>query len=55
MNALEGVDQQPPQAGRVIFHSDRSSQHASEDFRAAIDKHGIRPSMSRKGNCWMTR
>ena len=36
----------------MIFHSDRGSQYASEDFRAVIDKHGILASMSRKGNCW---
>ena len=53
IDALEmGVYQRRPQAGRLIFHSDRGSQYASEDFRAVIDKHGILASMSRKGNCW---
>jgi putative transposase len=36
----------------LIFHSDRGSQYASDDFRAVIDKHGILASMSRKGNSW---
>jgi transposase InsO family protein len=36
----------------LIFHSDRGSQYASEEFRAVIAKHGMRASMSRKGNCW---
>jgi putative transposase len=36
----------------LIFHSDRGSQYASEDFREVIEKHGILASMSRKGNCW---
>ena len=36
----------------MIFHSDRGSQYASENFRQVLDQHGIRPSMSRRGNCW---
>jgi putative transposase len=53
IDALEmGVYQRRPQPGSVIFHSDRGSQYASEDFRAVLDKHGMRASMSRKGNCW---
>ena len=36
----------------LIFHSDRGSQYASHEFRAVLEEHGIRASMSRKGNCW---
>jgi putative transposase len=36
----------------LIFHSDRGSQYASDDFRRLLKAHGIVPSMSRKGNCW---
>jgi transposase InsO family protein len=36
----------------LIFHSDRGSQYASHEFRAVLSQHGIRASMSRKGNCW---
>jgi putative transposase len=36
----------------LIFHSDRGSQYASQDFRMALEQHGITASMSRKGNCW---
>jgi transposase InsO family protein len=36
----------------LIFHSDRGSQYASQAFGLALSEHGIRPSMSRKGNCW---
>jgi transposase InsO family protein len=36
----------------LIFHSDRGSQYASEDFAKVLQAHGITPSMSRKGNCW---
>ena len=38
------------QAG-LIFHSDRGSQYASEDFSEVLREHGITPSMSCKGNC----
>ena len=37
---------------KLIFHSDRGSQYASHEFRAVLEQHGIRASMSRKGNCW---
>ncbi len=36
----------------TIFHSDRGSQYASDDFRELLDKCGLKPSMSRKGDCW---
>ena len=39
------------QAG-LIFHSDRGSQYASEDFAKVLEHCTITPSMSRKGNCW---
>ena len=39
------------QAG-LIFHSDRGSQYASEDFAKMLEHCSIAPSMSRKGNCW---
>jgi len=42
---------QPPAAG-TVFHSDRGSQYASDDFRDAIDALSMLASMSRKGNCW---
>jgi transposase InsO family protein len=36
----------------LLFHSDRGSQYASDDFSDVLKEHGITPSMSRKGNCW---
>ena len=42
----------PAKQTELIFHSDRGSQYASDDFRAVLKEHGITPSMSRKGNCW---
>jgi hypothetical protein len=35
-----------------IFHSDRGSQYASDDFNKVLKRCDITPSMSRKGNCW---
>lgn len=45
------VQRRRPPSG-VIFHSDRGSQYASADFQALLAKHGMRCSMSRKGDCW---
>jgi transposase InsO family protein len=36
----------------AIHHTDRGSQYTSQEYRAALDKAGLVPSMSRKGNCW---
>ena len=53
IDALEMAWQQRrPAKGELLFHSDRGSQYASEDFTRILDEHGITPSMSRKGNCW---
>jgi putative transposase len=53
IDALEmAVLQRRPGKGELLFHSDRGSQYASEDFRRVLEQHGIRASMSRKGNCW---
>jgi transposase InsO family protein len=41
----------PAPAG-MIHHSDRGVHYACADYRALLESHGIRPSMSRKGNCW---
>ena len=42
----------PGKEAGLIFHSDRGTQYASEDFSDVLKEHGITPSMSRKGNCW---
>jgi putative transposase len=36
----------------LLHHSDRGSQYASGDYRAALADQGIVCSMSRRGNCW---
>jgi putative transposase len=45
------VGQRQPGAS-LLFHSDRGSQYASEDFQSALKTHGITGSMSRKAECW---
>ena len=36
----------------LIFHSDRGSQYAGNDFKAVLCQNEFIGSMSRKGNCW---
>jgi putative transposase len=48
---LNALSTSPVEKG-VLFHSDRGSQYASNEFRQTMSAHGFVPSMSRKGNCW---
>ena len=48
---LMAVWKRKPEKG-LMWHTDRGSQYASESHRALLIQHGIRQSMSRKGNCW---
>jgi len=36
----------------LILHSDRGVQYRSSEYQYLLINEGIRPSMSRKGNCW---
>ena len=36
----------------LILHSDRGVQYRSGEYQYRLHEAGIRPSMSRKGNCW---
>ena len=36
----------------LILHSDRGVQYRSGEYQHLLHQEGIRPSMSRKGNCW---
>jgi transposase InsO family protein len=36
----------------LIVHSDRGAQFASAAYRQILAKHGLTPSMARKGNCY---
>jgi len=40
-----------PAAG-LIHHSDRGVQYACNDYQAILRREKMRPSMSRKGDCW---
>ncbi len=52
MRALEmAIRRRCPDAG-LLHHSDQGSTYASEDYQKLLDKHGIRCSMSRRGNCY---
>jgi transposase InsO family protein len=35
----------------LVHHSDRASQYGGADYQELLDRHGIRCSMSRSGNC----
>jgi transposase InsO family protein len=45
------IAQRQPEPG-LVAHSDRGSQYAGSDYQALLARHGMRCSMSRKGNCW---
>src|SRR5665213_2966711 len=44
---MDWFKRNPGKETGLIFHSDRGSQYASEDFGEVLKEHGIRPSMSR--------
>lgn len=52
---LKALDQalahRRPSAG-LLHHSDRGSQYAARGYRQRLTKHGLRASMSRRGDCW---
>jgi len=51
-NALQmALDNRKPPP-KLIWHTDRGSQYASDAHRELISKYNIIQSMSRKGDCW---
>ena len=51
-NALQmAIDQRQPRPG-LIMHTDRGSQYVADQYLRLLYHSGIKPSMSRKGNCW---
>src|SRR5262252_7646962 len=36
----------------LTLHSDQGSTYATRSYREIVNRHGIRQSMSRKGDCW---
>jgi len=52
VDALEmAIGARKPAAG-LIHHSDRGVQYACGDYQKVIKRSEMRPSMSRKGDCW---
>jgi putative transposase len=52
MTALKiAISQRRPPEG-LVHHSDRGAQYASKDYQNLLQKHGMKCSMSRKGDCW---
>lgn len=52
LNALRmALRHRNPRSG-LIHHSDQGIHYACDDYGELLHKHGIVPSMSRKGNCW---
>ncbi len=45
------IAQRQPAPG-LIAHAGRGSQYAGADYQDLLRRHGMRCSMSRKGNCW---
>jgi putative transposase len=52
MEALRRALALRPAPRGLIHHSDRGVHYACADYRALLESHGIKPSMSRKGDCW---
>lgn len=52
LTALKRALESRRPSGRLIHHSDRGSQYASNDYIDLLKKHDIQISMSRKGNCY---
>jgi putative transposase len=48
---LMAIWRRKPSRG-LLWHTDRGSQYASDSHRQILQAHGIKQSMSRKGNCW---
>jgi putative transposase len=45
------IAQRRPRAG-LLHHSDQGGQYAGPAYQALLTRHGICPSMSRRGDCW---
>jgi len=50
--ALTMALRQRPRPTNLLFHSDQGAPYASGPYRQALDRAGLQPSMSRKGNCY---
>lgn len=48
---FRAVRNRKPKPG-LILHSDRGSQYCAHDYQKVLVQFDMRPSMSRKGDCW---
>ena len=52
LDALKmAVTAREPERGQ-LHHSDRGGHYAGVAYKAQLERHGMRQSMSRRGNCW---
>lgn len=51
MNMLDKAFEKIPNNTKLILHSDQGWQYQHKQYQFALEKKGIRQSMSRKGNC----
>jgi len=52
LNAFEVAVSRRDISDEVILHSDQESQFASSNWKRALKKYNVTPSMSRRGNCY---
>ena len=52
LNALKQALGRRSITSELIFHSDRGSQYAAHEVRELLEQHGIKQSMSKKGDCY---
>jgi len=52
LRSIEIAIKQRKPKGKLIFHSDRGVQYASNEVKSLLSSHNIEQSMSRKGNCY---
>ncbi|MCB9027105.1 MAG: IS3 family transposase [Bdellovibrionaceae bacterium] len=52
LRALDSAMKKVGPDAEIIFHSDRGSQYASKAYRNFLKNKNIKPSMSRRGNCY---
>jgi putative transposase len=52
LNALDMALLRRRPKTEVLHHTDRGSTYGSDEYQAKLFMHGLKPSMSRKGNCY---
>lgn len=52
VTALTRAYEQRGKPKNVLFHSDQGCQYTAKKFQQCLWRFGMKPSMSRRGNCW---